>query len=173
MKTLRQERQWSQEQLAQLSGLNVRTIQRFEKGEGVGLETLKSLAAVFEITTEELLESINGDVPNNAEQSFETEESHEKKQAIEKVKSIKYFYALTGFLIGIFLLFMLPNYNGGENLGSLIVVFLSFAAIIGCHALSVFLPFGNEWESKKVSEIIDKQKANKKYGLKVKVNLKS
>ena len=85
MKTLRQERQWPQEQLAQLSGLNVRTIQRFEKGEGVGLETLKSLAAVFEITTEELLESINGDVPNNAEQSFETEESHEKKQAIEKV----------------------------------------------------------------------------------------
>ena len=165
LKTLRQERQWSQEQLAQLSGLNVRTIQRFEKGESVGLETLKSLAAVFEITTEELLASINGDVPNvpnNAEQSFETEESQEKKQAIEKVKSIKYFYALTGFLIGIFLLFMLPNYNGGENLGSLIVVFLSFAAIIGCHALSVFQPFGNEWESKKVSEIMDKQNANKK-----------
>lgn len=161
LKTLRQERQWSQEQLAQLSGLNVRTIQRFEKGESVGLETLKSLAAVFEITTDELLDSVENNLALHSTVE-NTKESEEKKQAIEKVKSIKYFYALSGFLIGIFLLFMVPNYNGGENLGSLIVVFLSFASIIGCYALLVFQPFGNEWESKKVSEIMDKQKANKK-----------
>ncbi|TDF39922.1 XRE family transcriptional regulator [Alteromonadaceae bacterium M269] len=33
VKSLRQKSNWSQEQLAQLSGLNVRTIQRIEKGE--------------------------------------------------------------------------------------------------------------------------------------------
>ena len=49
MKSLRLEKRWSQEQLAQLSALNVRTIQRVEKGESIGTETLKSLAAVFEI----------------------------------------------------------------------------------------------------------------------------
>lgn len=48
VKSLRLDKSWSQEQLAQLSGLNVRTIQRIEKGETVGLETLKSLAAVFQ-----------------------------------------------------------------------------------------------------------------------------
>jgi transcriptional regulator with XRE-family HTH domain len=54
VKSLRQHKNWSQEQLAQLSGLNVRTIQRIEKGESVGLETLKSLAAVFEISVSDL-----------------------------------------------------------------------------------------------------------------------
>mgnify|MGYP003885531725 CR=1 FL=1 len=56
MKSLRLTRHWSQEQLAQLSNLNVRTIQRIEKGEGAGLETLKSLASVFEISVDDLEE---------------------------------------------------------------------------------------------------------------------
>jgi len=50
VKSLRLEKRWSQEQLAQLSDLNVRTIQRVEKGKSVGAETLKSLASVFEKT---------------------------------------------------------------------------------------------------------------------------
>lgn len=54
VRKLRLQRAWSQEQLAQLSGLSVRTIQRIEKGEKAGLETLKSLAAVFEIDISEL-----------------------------------------------------------------------------------------------------------------------
>lgn len=49
IRELRQERGWSQEHLAQLSGLNVRTIQRIEKGESASAESLKSLAAVFEL----------------------------------------------------------------------------------------------------------------------------
>ena len=54
VKSLRQKNNWSQEQLAQLSGLNIRTIQRVEKGDSVGIETLKSLAAVFEVEVSEL-----------------------------------------------------------------------------------------------------------------------
>ncbi|MBV1885920.1 MAG: 2TM domain-containing protein [Parvibaculaceae bacterium] len=46
---LRLEKGWSQELLAQLSGVSVRTIQRVEGGQKAGLETLKSLAAVFDI----------------------------------------------------------------------------------------------------------------------------
>lgn len=46
---LRLQRGWSQQQLAELSGLSVRTIQRIEQGKGASTETLKSLAAVFEI----------------------------------------------------------------------------------------------------------------------------
>ncbi|WP_409049380.1 helix-turn-helix domain-containing protein, partial [Colwellia sp. BRX8-3] len=61
MKSLRLEKRWSQEQLAQLSDLNVRTIQRVEKGESIGTETLKSLAAVFEISTDELICAINNE----------------------------------------------------------------------------------------------------------------
>ncbi|VTO23486.1 DNA-binding protein [Klebsiella variicola] len=50
VKQLRLQRAWSQEQLAEMAGLSVRTIQRIENGERPGLETLSALAAVFEVT---------------------------------------------------------------------------------------------------------------------------
>lgn len=46
---LRLERAWSQEQLAEISGLSVRTIQRIEQGKAASLETLKALAASFQV----------------------------------------------------------------------------------------------------------------------------
>ena len=49
VRKLRLQRGWSQEQLAELSGLSVRTIQRAERGAKPGLETAKSLASVFEL----------------------------------------------------------------------------------------------------------------------------
>lgn len=45
---------WSQEELATASGLSVRTIQRVEKNGSASLETTKALAAVFEVTPNEL-----------------------------------------------------------------------------------------------------------------------
>jgi len=38
---LRLQRGWSQEQLAELSGLSVRTIQRIERGQPASIESLK------------------------------------------------------------------------------------------------------------------------------------
>ncbi len=54
VKQLRLQRAWSQEQLAELAGVSVRTIQRIENGDRPGLETLSALAAVFEINVAEL-----------------------------------------------------------------------------------------------------------------------
>ena len=58
VKTLRVKNNWSQEQLATLSGLSLRTIQRVEAGNKASLETLKSLASVFEINLLKLTEVI-------------------------------------------------------------------------------------------------------------------
>lgn len=55
LRELRISRQWSQEQLAQLSGLNLRTIQRLESGAKISTESLKALAAVFEVPANSLL----------------------------------------------------------------------------------------------------------------------
>jgi transcriptional regulator with XRE-family HTH domain len=52
----RLEKGWSQEQLARYSGLSTRTIQRSESGQKVGLESLKCLAAVFNMSTTTLME---------------------------------------------------------------------------------------------------------------------
>jgi transcriptional regulator with XRE-family HTH domain len=58
VKKLRVERNWSQEQVATFSGLSVRTIQRVESGQSASLETLKSLASVFEVEISKLTEEI-------------------------------------------------------------------------------------------------------------------
>ncbi len=48
IKLFREMRQWSQEQLAEISGLNVRTIQRVEQGLSASLDTRRTLADAFE-----------------------------------------------------------------------------------------------------------------------------
>ena len=55
LRELRTGRRWSQEQLAELSGLNLRTIQRLESGAKASTESLTALAAVFEVPAERLL----------------------------------------------------------------------------------------------------------------------
>ena len=59
LKQLRLSRHLSQEQLAQMSGLNVRTIQRIESGHKASVESLKCLAAVLDV-----------DVPTLSEEKF-------------------------------------------------------------------------------------------------------
>ena len=156
VKSLRLKNNWSQEQLAHLSGLNVRTIQRIEKGERVGLETLKSLAAVFEITLDDLKKVLNNE-SNPIDETAEAEELERREQAKAKVQSIKWFYINSLMLIAIFLFLCLPNYNEGENLEALIVMAISFLFIIAAYAVQVFQPFGEDWEQKKIQQILDKQ----------------
>ena len=54
VRKLRLQRGWSQDQLATLTGLSVRTIQRIEQGQQPGLESLKALASVFELDVAQL-----------------------------------------------------------------------------------------------------------------------
>jgi len=48
IRMLREMRQWSQEQLAEISGLNVRTVQRVEQGLSASIDTRRALASAFE-----------------------------------------------------------------------------------------------------------------------------
>ncbi|MCX7553335.1 helix-turn-helix transcriptional regulator [Marinicella sp. S1101] len=54
LKTLRQTKGWTQQHLADVSGISLRTIQRAESKGSVSTETLNSLCAVFELNREEL-----------------------------------------------------------------------------------------------------------------------
>jgi transcriptional regulator with XRE-family HTH domain len=163
VKTLRLHKSWSQEQLAQLSGLNVRTIQRIEKGDSVGLETLKSLAAVFEIDVNDLKSQNNNEheLPNIQESTIKPSDLEEQKSlAKEKVQSVKHFYITLLASLGLFVFIFLPNYNQGENIGPLIVVAISFALMLGVYANTVFQPFGDKWEQKKIKQIMNEQGNN-------------
>jgi len=65
IRNLRIERGWSQEQLAEISGVSTRTIQRIERGGKASLESLKCLAAVFETPISDLQKDINMTNPDN------------------------------------------------------------------------------------------------------------
>ncbi|MBT8449837.1 MAG: helix-turn-helix domain-containing protein [Gammaproteobacteria bacterium] len=54
LKELRLSKHLSQEQLADMSGLNVRTIQRIESGDNASLESKKCLASALDISIETL-----------------------------------------------------------------------------------------------------------------------
>ena len=59
IKTQRSNRAWSQTQLAEVSGLSLRTIQRIEKTGVASLESVKSLASVFEIDIKDIQQCLN------------------------------------------------------------------------------------------------------------------
>lgn len=54
IRELRLQRAWSQEQLAEIAGISARTVQRLEQGQTAALETLKALAAAFDMPIDRL-----------------------------------------------------------------------------------------------------------------------
>jgi transcriptional regulator with XRE-family HTH domain len=85
VRKLRLQRGWSQEQLAEMMDVSIRTIQRIERGHKPGLETSKSLAAVFEVD----IATFNpGDNSMNELQVLKSDEL----LAMQHVKGIIEFY---------------------------------------------------------------------------------
>jgi transcriptional regulator with XRE-family HTH domain len=84
VRKLRLQRGWTQEHLAEASGLSVRSIQRIERGRVPSMETLNALAAVFEVDRS-LLDQGAAIMETTPLQDDEAE-------AIEYVKGLKEFY---------------------------------------------------------------------------------
>lgn len=57
LQTLRGKRGWSQEELAHVSGVSARTIQRLESGTPPSLETSRAIAAAFDLEPHEVFEA--------------------------------------------------------------------------------------------------------------------
>jgi len=151
IRKLRLQRGWSQEQLARLSGLNIRTIQRIERGQNPSLESQKALAAVFKVEVTNLQEH----KVNPAQEISESE-----KQVIEHVRDIKAFYShiITYVLVitGLFILNLITSP------GYLWVLWAALGWGIGLvsHGISVFEVFnffGPDWERKQVEKRLGKK----------------
>lgn len=55
VKRLRNDRHWSQQQLSDACGLNLRTVQRLEATGKASIESIRALASVFEVSADELI----------------------------------------------------------------------------------------------------------------------
>jgi transcriptional regulator with XRE-family HTH domain len=80
VKEFRLARAWSQEQLAEMAALSVRTIQRIENQEQPSLETLSALAAVFEVSVSEL----SGSTQSEGDEALDQRITEARKQLEEE-----------------------------------------------------------------------------------------
>ncbi len=62
IKTWREERCWSQEHVAEISGISLRTVQRIENGAAASRESVMALAAAFNVDASALMLDIDGEV---------------------------------------------------------------------------------------------------------------
>ena len=149
---LRLQRGWSQQQLADLSGLSLRTIQRIEQGQVASTESLKSLAAVFEIDFSTLQEpDMNTATAPTTPHAFDAEEA----LAFAQVRKLKGFYLhLAQYVIVVTLLLGINLWTHPQYLW---VGWVAMGWGIGVlfHGLRVFerfSPFGADWEKKEVEK---------------------
>jgi len=150
---LRLQRGWSQEQLAELSGLSVRTIQRLERGQTASTESLKALASVFELDFNQLKDpEMNTLNPADLRP--------DEALALAHVRHIKAFYMhLAQYVIvmgGLALLnlFTSPGYFW------VVWPALGWGLGVTIHGLRVFdiIPFLNgDWERREVEKVLGRK----------------
>lgn len=145
---LRLQRGWSQQQLADLSGLSVRTIQRIEQGHVASTESLKSLAAVFEMDFATLQEPI-------MDTQFPATLPTDEALAFNHVRKLKGFYLHVAQYF--FVLCVLLAINLWTNPQRLWVGWVALGWGVGIlfHGLRFFdrfNPLGAEWEKRQVEK---------------------
>ena len=146
IRKLRLQRAWSQEQLAEVSGLSIRTIQRVERGEPAGLESLKYVAAALRVNVKDL---------TGEPTMLDTSLNDAEHQALKDVRDIKAFYHhLIQYLLTMLLL---AGINWWFTPGTLWVIWPALGWGIGIvwHGLSVFeviTLFSPEWEQRQVKK---------------------
>ena len=145
---LRLQRGWSQQQLAELSGLNVRTIQRIEKGQEPSVESLKSLAAVFNVDFSTLKEQGMDNVISETQ-------SAEEILAFNQVRKLKGFYIHLAQYVLVVALLAVINALTTPNRWWVQWVIMGWGVGVFFHWLQIserFGLFGSTWEKEQVEK---------------------
>jgi transcriptional regulator with XRE-family HTH domain len=150
---LRLQRGWSQEQLAELSGLSVRTIQRLERGQPASVESLKALGAAFEVDFSALKEP---DMNATTSQSVSTDEA----LALAHVRKLRGFYIHLA-QYGIIIAFLtIVNLMTSPHYYWVVWVALGWGVGVLFHGLRVFdrVPFlSGQWERQQVEKYLGRK----------------
>lgn len=150
IRKLRLQRGWTQEHLAELTGLSVRSIQRLERGQAGSLETLNALAAVFEVERSILN-------PGESVMSNESALTAEEAKAMEYVKGLRDFYAHVCMYLTFVIVF---GFAFGFDRPLIYWGALGWGAGLAIHGLTVYevIKFlGPEWEKKQIEKRLGRQ----------------
>ncbi len=174
VRKLRLRNGWSQEQVAEMTGLSVRTIQRIERGQPASLESQKALAAVFEVdittfqppelkqpkpqeqqTQEPVMNTTSTNDQTEATEHPVEKVSDEEADAMEYVKGIKDFYSHILFYIIFTVIFIFS--------GKITEMLIPWGAwtlgliFHGLQAYEVINIFKIDWEKKMVEKRLTKK----------------
>ena len=167
IRKLRLQQGWTQQELAQFSGLSIRTVQRIEKGQAPSEESAKCLGAVFEVDAEDILDYFKESAP--AIQSSPTEETDEmakltvtmaEERAMREVQDIKEFYQHGMSYVVVIVFLWIINAITSSDYWWAIWPTLGWGLGIAMHGVSAFnllKLFGPEWERKQIEKRLNKQ----------------
>ena len=158
VRKLRIERGLSQEQLASMAGVSVRTLQQIERGANASPETLKCLAAVLETDFSALR---NGQDMTSATDTALPDLSENEQKAMEYVRDIRGFYIhAIQYVVVIAGLAAVNLYSSPQYLWFLWAAF-GWGVGVAVHGLSVFEVvklFGDGWEKRQVARRLAKSR---------------
>ncbi len=145
VRKLRIQKGWSQETLAEISDLSVRTVQRIERGGNASLETLGALASALDVE----ISTLATETKMYKQQELDPEES----DALQHVRDIKGFYShVVFYLVSMAALIATNLYMGVDNLW-VIWPLLGWGTGVVMHGLAVFEVFtffDVEWERRQI-----------------------
>ncbi len=157
IRKLRLQRGWSQEHLAELTGLSVRTIQRLERGANPSLESRAALAAVFEVDPATFDPATRTDEKQEEVMSEETIQpkietvSKDEQEALEFVKGIREFYTHVVLFVTFSVIFIFTG-----KITDLYIVWAGWAIGLIVHGLVAYEIIGPflsiNWEKKMVEK---------------------
>lgn len=150
---MRLKRGWSQQQLADASGLSARTIQRIESGHAGSVESLKSIAAVFEVHFLTLTETaMQNETTKDETANLQTAQERIAFKQAQRLRG--YYLHLLMYLVinaGCIAINLFTNPNQLWFFGALL--FWGFGLLV--HTLTIFVfdkYFTGEWELAQVEK---------------------
>lgn len=155
VRKLRLDKGLSQEQLAEMSGISTRTLQRIERGGKTSPETLKCIAAVLETDFATLREDQDMQTLNSSDQVVFPELTEDEKEAMEYVRDIKGFYVHLTQYGAMMVILLIINLLTSPGYLWVIWPALGWGIGVAAHGLNVFEVvdfFGRDWERRQLAK---------------------
>lgn len=152
LKSLRLEKQWSQEMLAELTGLSVRTIQRIEQGHKASLESTKALNAIFEVQFVESFQEVETEVSSLEDEKLKKEKENYSKEVKAFTKQV--IVAVSCILVSVVVGIMIESWQ------IVIWTVIGWAVVLVEKGNKTFSFFGDRIEERLMKEKFDKKKTH-------------
>lgn len=127
IKRWREERQWSQEHLAELAGIASRTLQRIESGEKASQDSVMALAAAFNVDVTALSVDAEAEARQATERQAEEAEARMRLYFYLHAASVAMVTAIFGFLAVI------------DGSWEMLKIVIWFAFPLAVHGVAVFV----------------------------------